>query len=166
MGARNGIEQRIPGRTSRGFSLIEIAAVLTITGILAGASYAALSAHMPTAQLTAAVRDLIDNMRNVRQKAITEGNNHIITFDLIRQCYELWDDEDSDGITDPGERIVLVEMPENVVIVSPVFGGGNRLTFKPNGGAIASGSVSLRNSKGVTKQLRVYRATGQIKVED
>lgn len=156
-----------PGRRhSPGFSLVEIAAVLTISGILAGASYAALASHMPTAHLTAATRDLIDNMRNCRQKAITEGNNYLITFDLIRQCYELWDDEDSDGITDAGERIVTVDMPESVVIVSPVFGGGNRLTFRPNGSAVASGSVTLRNTKGATKEIKVFRATGQVKVTE
>jgi type II secretion system protein H len=152
------------GASEAGFTLVEVCAVMIVTGLVAGISWTALQSHMPSARLDQAAQALNGDLRSARQLAITEGNNYVVTFEPSGRRYRVWDDDGSDGHMDTGETERVVALPTGVTIYAVSFGGSNRVTFRSNGSVVAGGSVDLRCPNPARARIEITRATGHIKL--
>ena len=150
-------------RLPQGFTLVEIAAALVIFGLVTGISFGALNTSLRTSRLTGSSRILIGDLYSARQKAIAEGNNYVVTFDLVQRRYRIWDDDGSDGYQAPGEAERTVPFPVNVSVQSVSFGGSNRVTYRPDGSCASGGYVVLQNEQGIRARVTVVRATGRVR---
>jgi prepilin-type N-terminal cleavage/methylation domain-containing protein len=67
-------------RTAAGFTMIEIAIVATIIGILAALAVPAMQTWMANQRLKAAARSVADTLTLARENAIRTGDNQIVFF--------------------------------------------------------------------------------------
>lgn len=107
-------------RRKGGVTLIEIAVILAIAGILAALAVPLLQDTRSTLRVKRAARDLADILLLARGEAIRTSTNHIVFFWLDAQGNALVDpagnraaaalisDNDADGVFDPGELVQWV----------------------------------------------------------
>src|SRR5437764_3113601 len=84
----------------RGFSLLEIVAVIAIIGIIAIASAPAFANYRRSASMKAEVAELRGILRGVRSRAIMRGAHAGVKFTRAGSTwvYSLYDDVNSNGI--------------------------------------------------------------------
>lgn len=88
-------------RTQRGFTLIEIIAVMVLLTIVATVVAMSFSKSMSSAKIEAASRDLVAALRYTRGQAIVHGAQAALDIDLERNTYQA-----------PGKAIV--QMPKDM----------------------------------------------------
>jgi general secretion pathway protein H len=88
-------------RTQRGFSLIEIIAVMVLLTIIATVVAMSFSKSMSSAKIEAASRDLVAALRYTRGQAIVRGTQAALDIDLEHNTYQA-----------PGKAIV--QMPKDM----------------------------------------------------
>src|SRR4051812_33784757 len=96
-------ESRIPnpGFRSKGFTLIELMAVILLLAIALTAVTFSFSKSLRTARIQAASRDLVAALRYTRGQAIVKGKQEVLLLNL-----------DSNSYTAPGKS--AVKLPENM----------------------------------------------------
>jgi general secretion pathway protein H len=88
-------------RTQRGFTLIEIIAVMVLLTIIATVVAMSFSKSMSSAKIEAASRDLVAALRYTRGQAIVRGTQAALDIDLEHNTYQA-----------PGKAIV--QMPKDM----------------------------------------------------
>ena len=88
-------------RTQRGFTLIEIIAVMVLLTIVATVVAMSFSKSMSSAKIEAASRDLVAALRYTRSQAIVRGTQAALDIDLEHNTYQA-----------PGKAIV--QMPKDM----------------------------------------------------
>ena len=88
-------------RTQRGFTLIEIIAVMVLLTIIATVVAMSFSKSMSSAKIEAASRDLVAALRYTRSQAIVRGTQAALDIDLEHNTYQA-----------PGKAIV--QMPKDM----------------------------------------------------
>ncbi len=88
-------------RTQRGFTLIEIIAVMVLLTIVATVVAMSFSKSMSSAKIEAASRDLVAALRYTRGQAIVRGTQAALDIDLEHNTYQA-----------PGKAIV--QMPKDM----------------------------------------------------
>jgi len=78
-------------RRHRGFSLIELIAVLTLIAIVAGAAAVSIGSNLAGAKTRAAVRDLTAALRQTRGLAIVNGEERSLEVDVEARTYQVPD---------------------------------------------------------------------------
>ncbi len=81
-------------RGEKGFSLVEIAVVLSIIAILAGMGIGTLAANKEKYQANEAIRELLTTVRQARSYAVKNQKTYQINIDMNQRTYTL-----SDGTT-------------------------------------------------------------------
>ncbi|MBP7149653.1 MAG: GspH/FimT family pseudopilin [Acidobacteria bacterium] len=89
-----GAPQRCP-RPQRGFSVAELLVALTIIGMIAGIG--AYVINTGGWRDSAAVSELARRMEHARSRAVLDGNDWIVTFNVASASYTILDDDNSDG---------------------------------------------------------------------
>jgi general secretion pathway protein H len=75
-------------RTQRGFTLIEIIAVMVLLAIIVGLVAMSFSKSMSSARIEAASRDLVGALRYTRGQAIVHGEQKALDIDLEHNTYQ------------------------------------------------------------------------------
>ena len=150
-------------KTQDGFTTLELMIVLTVFGLMIAASWGSVTGMINQHRLTGATNQVTTHLRLAREKAVSEGNNYIVTFRAQQNDYQVWDDEGSDSVLGPDDVRRTFPMPAQTVVQNAAFFGANRIIFRPDGTCNASGSVQVANSE-FQRQINVLASTGKITV--
>ena len=150
-------------RNARGFTAIELMIVLGIVGLTIAASWGHVQNMTRQHRLTGATNQLVTHLRLAREKAVSEGNNYIVTFRLGANDYQVWDDEGNDALLGPQDTRRNFDMPPGTLVQNAAFFGANRVIFRPDGTTNASGSVQVNNGE-FQRQVNILASTGKVTV--
>ncbi len=92
-----------PWRRSRGFTLIELIAVIVLLAIATAIVSVSFSKSLQSAQIRAASRDLVAALRYTRGQAIVKGRQEVLLMNL-----------DDNSYTAPGKR--AVKLPKDMTL--------------------------------------------------
>ena len=140
-----------------GFTLIELLVVLAIAGLLMALAPVAFGKFRDSAQYGTVLRTMLSDMRQARQKAMTQGIPVVFSVDLANRKYGV------DGFSSH----VLPEPLQVKVIVGDKLLQQNHsaaIVFLPEGGA-TGGSVDVLRPGGDGTRLRVDWLFGQVSTE-
>jgi prepilin-type N-terminal cleavage/methylation domain-containing protein len=146
-----------------GFTAMELMIVLGIFGLVIAASWGNIQSMIRQQRLVGATNQLVTHLRLAREKAVSEGNNYVVTFRPAVNDYQIWDDEGSDSVLGPDDTRRTFPMPDQTLVQNPAFFGTNRVIFRPDGTCNASGSVQVWNRE-IARQVNVLASTGKITV--
>ena len=144
-------------RSSRGFSLIEIVAVIFLIALAVGAVSISFSKSMSGAKVQAATRDMIAALRYTRGQAIVKGKESTFDLDIANNSYQA-----------PGRS--MVQLPKNMrlalytadqEIINETTG---RIRFFPDG-ASTGGHISVLMER-VEWRINVDWLTGAVTREE
>lgn len=144
-------------RRPRGFSLIELIAVLTLIAIVAGAAAVSLSGNLAGAKTRAAVRDLTAALRQTRGLAIVNGEERSLEVDVEGRTYQV-----------PGKP--LVQLPEELQMklltaASEQTGSSKgQIRFFPDGSS-SGGRVTLTRDRHEWR-VEIAWLTGEVRIEE
>ena len=119
-------------RTEYGFTLMEMMIVLIIGGVLTAIAIPAFMKWAPKYRVNGAARQVFSEMMAARAKAISEGNDYIVSFDTSNNRFTIHDDDDNDGTQDTGESVRTVDIPAAYPGIEYGYIDANN----PSGGAI------------------------------
>lgn len=122
----------------RGWTLLEIAVVILILGILASVVAPALDGVSPQYRLRAAARDVGSNINHVRSMASATGKTFAMHYDLERRKF--WMIMPPEPEDDP--EMDIEERPRGTVIELPT-GVKFQEILLPDGSGIASGELDV-----------------------
>ena len=170
-------------RGSAGFSIVEIAFVLVIVGVVTS-----MMAPLYTPgrwRADGAVQQLALSLNAAQRLAVLRQHDVIITFALGDRAVRVHQDADNDGIQDDGEEWRVIELPETMGFGAgavPILQGGTApisfadgngdpsLTFHRSGSASSTGVIYLRPMQGSlsgstegVRAVTVERATGEVR---
>ena len=144
-------------RSSRGFSLIEIVAVIFLIALAVSAVSISFSKSMSGAKVQAATRDMIAALRYTRGQAIVKGKESTFDLDIANNSYQA-----------PGRS--MVQLPKNMrlalytadqEIINETAG---RIRFFPDG-ASTGGHISVLMER-VEWRISVDWLTGAVTREE
>jgi general secretion pathway protein H len=123
-------------RDSRGFSLIEIVAVIFLIALAISAVSISFSKSMRSAEIQAASRDLVAALRYTRGQAIVKGRQAALDLDIQSNTYQA-----------PGRPIVNLPKDMQMVLYTAdseqTSASSGRIRFFPDG-ASTGGHISVR----------------------
>jgi len=144
-------------RRQRGFSLIELIAVLTLIAIVAGAAAVSLSGSLAGAKTRAAVRDLTAAMRQTRGLAIVNGEERSLEVDVEARTYQV-----------PGKPPVQLpeELQMKLLTAATEQTGDSRgqIRFFPDGSS-SGGRVTLTRDHHEWR-VEIAWLTGEVRIEE
>ena len=149
----------------RGVTLIELVTVMAIIAFLAVLTVPSISSWMAHYRLRTGARDIVSVMRTAQMRAVSYNMRYGVAFDAGNKQFQLY--RDSGGLQVDGATNIL---PTGVTFSSitglPGDGPGGLplISFFPNSTASASGTITLRNSKGKEKTIQISMASGRITV--
>lgn len=79
--------RRPPPRRARGFTLIELIAVVVLLAIVLAIASLSLSKSLSSAKVRAASKDLVAALRYTRGQAIVKGKPQVLVLDLEQNSY-------------------------------------------------------------------------------
>lgn len=79
--------RRLPPRRARGFTLIELIAVVVLLAIVLAIASLSLSRSLGSAKVRAASKDLVAALRYTRGQAIVKGKPQVLVMDLEQNSY-------------------------------------------------------------------------------
>ena len=98
-------------------------------------------------------------MRVAQIKAISNNTSYRVTFDTVNESYIIqYQDTGGAWVGEGGTQTLPTGVKFNTTFP------GNITTFSPNSTA-TDGNVTLNNTKGATKTVRLLGLTGRIKIE-
>ena len=144
-------------RTQRGFTLIEIIAVMVLLTIIATVVAMSFSKSMSSAKIEAASRDLVAALRYTRGQAIVRGTQAALDIDLEHNTYQA-----------PGKA--MVQMPKDMRIqlvtaeIEQTGSSSGRIRFFADG-ASTGGHITVFMGQR-RWQINVSWLTGQVSREE
>ena len=147
-------------RNNSGFTLIELAVIIAIVGVLAGIAVPSFVGWLPKYRLNSSADDIQAMVQNARLRAVKENAHVAVLFDPdndgLDGDYLVFVDNDSDWNMDSGETMVARgEVASGIRIFGPIF-TNDRFSFNSRGLCLeGKGSITLRNSKGRTKIVNI-----------
>lgn len=154
--------------SQKGYTLVETMVVLAITASLSVMGVATFSTQIAHNHLTDAGRQIISDLRLIRQKAITEGVNEPVRFNPEGRKYFL--PGLGERILPPQVRFGLKEgvppLPDTVLPADGISFRENTVTFQPNGTMMGlGGAVYLTNDSVHTETVAIsVVTTGRVKI--
>lgn len=154
---------RIRSRTARsGLTLIELAVVLTIVGVVAG--FAAPYTNSGQFQSDAAARKLVTMLMAAERMAVARQHDVVVSFDTTGHTIRTLEDRDGDGGVDLGERVLWHPLGDNSYFVAPPAGLAGSASAAVAGANVAAvdgmASVTFRRNGTASADLEVYVAAG------
>jgi prepilin-type N-terminal cleavage/methylation domain-containing protein len=128
-------------KNDRGFTLIELAIVIAIIGILSSIAVPVYHAWFPKYRLKKAVMDLRANMNATKLEAIKNNGEWAIFFDTSSNSYHICSDDGANNIWDGPSGDDTVETSINL----STYGSGIRYSGV-SGGPLVFGNRGLANA--------------------
>lgn len=100
------------------------------------------------------LRGVISDLRNARQRSISDGRNIRFVLDVARKTYGIQGEHHHDV---PGNIQVRADVADIEIAPNGIAG----ITFLPNGGA-TGGTITIARPSGAGAKLRVDWLTGRI----
>jgi prepilin-type N-terminal cleavage/methylation domain-containing protein len=143
----------------RGVTLIELIIVMVIIAIGAVLTTPNISGWLTNYRLRSATRDVASIMRFAQLKAVSNNTSYQVVFDTAHDSYILQYQDTGGGWVAEG---ISQTLPTGVKFNTtfPL----NITTFSTNSTA-TDGNITLNNTKGSTKTVRVLGLTGRIRIE-
>ena len=155
-----------PSFGDRGFSLVELMVSIVLMSIMFAVGVPALARYMKTNKLIGSTANLAGELRLARQRAVSEENNVVFSWNLTDDKYQWFDDDDNDGTADTGEYVSeWRQLPDDVDLefgATPM--AGTSVTFASGGGASQGGQLMLTNPAGLTRTIQLVQVSGLVKV--
>ncbi|MCB1188421.1 GspH/FimT family pseudopilin [bacterium] len=148
-------------RNREGFSLVEMAIVLAILGIVATIAISNLYAAIPHSRLETAQLRMAEVMMIARNQARSEEVNTRVLLDSSTGTYwvEAQDRDTLDWANSmPGGGVET--LPEGVTITANTF-PSNQVQYTTRGSMLVGGSIELTASNGETLELNGNLTTGR-----
>jgi prepilin-type N-terminal cleavage/methylation domain-containing protein len=156
-----------PGHDARqtnrpGMTLVELAVVVTVVGVVAG--FAAPYASSAQFQSDAAARKVHTTLMAAERLAIARQHDVVVSFDTVGHTVRTLEDGDGDGKVDLGERVTWQPLGDNVYFAAPpsALPGSTRATV--SGAALRAldgmPSVTFKRNGAASTNVEVYVAAG------
>ena len=152
---------------------MEIVVVIGIIAILAAVGIPNYISWLPKYRVGTAIRQLYTEMQAAKQKAITENNEVLFSFDTTNNEYTILDDDDSNGSQNGSEvekTVVIAATAPGIVFSTDAgdltfSGTPPRVAFRPTGLSNKNGTVTVKPSgnDSLKKKITVLM-TGRIKI--
>jgi len=143
----------------RGVTLIELIIVMVIIAIGATLTAPNIGGWLPYYRLKSATRDVASIMRLAQLKAVSNNTSYQVVFDTAHDSYILqYQDTGGAWVADGISQTLPTGVKFNTTF--PL----NITTFSTNSTA-TDGNVTLNNTKGATKRVRLLGLTGRIRIE-
>ncbi|ACA59483.1 GspH/FimT family pseudopilin [Candidatus Desulforudis audaxviator] len=149
---------------SAGFTLIEMAVVLAIIGIILAVAVPNMRTSLDSYHVRSAAAEIATTIRYAQQESVSREMRHKIVFDSGRNSYTLYRIE----CVDPGDpeeiqtELESSSLPANVLLAGTTFPAGE-LTFGEQGRPSTAGQVTLKGGSGQSR-LVVVDGTGGVRV--
>jgi type IV fimbrial biogenesis protein FimT len=146
---------------TRGFSVGELMAVVSLIGILTAVGIPSFLSFQPSMRLNGAAREVLSRLMWARANAVQNNNTSVVTF-LNNHSFQIFNDANGNGSADANET-VTIDLQSNYSDVSfLVTGSSSTPTFNGRGTASADTTVTITNPSG-SKTVEVS-PTGNIKI--
>jgi len=152
-------------RTTRraAFSLVELAFVLAIIGLLAGIAAPRYARSLARYRADMAARRIAADLALAQSRARTTSTSQTISFDVAGNQYTIV------GMTNPDTRsgtyvVNLHDEPYLATLGTVSFSGSGTLTFNGFGDRVSSGTLTI-TSGDTTKQVTLNGATGAVTIQ-
>jgi len=155
MAIKSGPRQPVKG--NHGFTLVEMVAVMAITGLLATVVLPVMARSLAWWQVQTAAWQIVTDIRTVQQRAMAGEDYHrTILFDTVNQLYRVTKD-----------TVIIQEtrLPAGVTFASVAF-PSSKLAFNLEGVPSASGDIVLKDRYGRYYYITVLPVTGRVKAGD
>lgn len=136
-------------RSRTGFSLVEMMATLVVLGLIAAFTFPAFNRSLTEWNLRTGRNTVMSELKLLRQKAITRGQNLRIWFSPTTDMY--WFQDPQSGAW------TMYRLPNRVTFQTVSFlpGGVFDTFMQPDGRSLRSGTIILANTKGVKDTVMV-----------
>jgi prepilin-type N-terminal cleavage/methylation domain-containing protein len=134
-------------KREEGVTLIELAVVMAIVGIMALFMAPAIGEWIDNFRIRQAARDIASTLQQAKMQTISTRTSHSVTFTPATGTYQLT----------PGGS--ATQVPKGVTIAA-----GVAISFSADGTS-SGGTVTINNAKGKQYQVSVM-ATGRIGIQD
>jgi type II secretion system protein H len=168
MKGRHAAAAALDARADAGFTLVELAIVLVIFGIVSAIAIPGINKFLRSVEMNGEVQQFATTMRVVRQRAITENNNYVLYWDATDRKLKWWDDDNNNGVQDGPEKFGETSAMATWITVTNSSTNpfpSDTVLFVPNGSASVSGSVIYSNPEGYSRSLSVVRPTGMVTIQ-
>jgi len=144
-------------RSKNGFTLIEVALVVAVLGVLSTIAVPNFKNTLDRYKLEVAAHELAQNIRLTQQKSISEGTTYKILLDLNKKDnYQLVS----------GRRGKLVKLPQGVFIDWTTYSEVDKsIIFYPTGAPNRGGTIAVTNGKDSLFVI-VSVATGRVRIDE
>lgn len=120
-------------KRQEGFTLVELAVVLIVAGVILAISAPALRRYLESYRVGDAARQIQSELRLARQKAVTNGTRNWFFAFSPGIYYTGVQTQRSDLTWNPSVAWTQWNMPTNTQQLSPNFGGLQYLYYTPDG---------------------------------
>lgn len=141
----------------RGFTLIEILAVLALMAIVVGSIAFSFSKSMSGARIRASAKDLVAALRYTRGQAIVKGEDKAVEVNVDERTYQV---PGKDAVALPEELEVKLLTAQDEVTED----GVGRIRFYPDGSSTGGRVTLLREQK--EWRIEVAWLTGEVRLEE
>ncbi len=145
-----------------GFTLIELATVVIVMGVIATIAVPRFSSFIAVQRLDAASRRIMVDLARAQRDARFTGTSRTVTFNVAGDRYRLWS---LNSIDDPTANYVVLlgDEPYGIDIVSASLGGDMNVIFDgygvpDSGGTVVIGVGTLQ--KTITLDAETGRSVG------
>jgi prepilin-type N-terminal cleavage/methylation domain-containing protein len=152
----------------KGVTLVELIVVMVIIGIASALLIPNVGAWLPNYRLRTSTREIVSAMRMAQMKAVSTNMPYRVSFAVrtlpkpSRWTYVLqYEDPPLSGtwVTEGSTKVF-----SSSIYISFSLSSGKNALFNPNSSS-SSGSLTVRNSHGTERQIRLTPSTGRVMIQ-